>query len=240
MYKIAYLILLLITILTNCNILGKWLRSSGNVESAKLKLSTGQIIGIGAIENRDPKMSYSPFMVRNFQDMIQFELINMGYLLVEVKQTETENDDAKREKEIQDLSKQSVKEEKNEKDTKITSNAEDLLPQKLRTIAGEKAAQARIFGQEENQLSSKQIAKISNERKLDYFIQGAVGNNESGTLLDIDHNALVFLKIYNKQGVMIGVINFTVNGRTLFEAPFLKDVCKRIANHFSEKIKNKG
>ncbi|MBX7086691.1 MAG: hypothetical protein K1X70_09700 [Leptospirales bacterium] len=55
-----------------------------------------------------------------------------------------------------------------------------------------------------------------------YFRQGAICRTESGNLLEMEENFMIFLEVYNQSGERTGTISFTVGGNSLQSAPFLK------------------
>ncbi len=228
-----------------CSSISKLFRSSGKIQMAMVKTGSPKTITIGAIENRD--FRYSPHLIKNFHDMLQFQLISLGFQVSELdgsfadsKQNMADqasiNNIESEENKADKQEKSQIDPAKNQVDK--TASVADLLPDNLKTIAGEhneKSMSGHI--PELKMLAQDEIQKLSKQKKFDYFIQGAMGNNESGTLLSTDDNSLIFLKIYDTGGIMIGALNFTVNGRTLLDAPFLKDVCYRISENISQKMK---
>ena len=64
----------------------------------------------------------------------------------------------------------------------------------------------------------------------------ARGQSRITGLLDSEESFLVILHFHNAAGIRIGAVNFTVRGRSLAEAVFLKQVCARITRAFDERI----
>lgn len=114
----------------------------------------------------------------------------------------------------------------------IRDDTRDMLPEELKYIAGEQAPRELRTGPEERLLKQREIEAIGAKGEFDYYVQGAIGRMETGYLLELEENTLIFLEIYNKEGRKVGAINFTVDNRTLQQADFLRDVAERIARNF--------
>ncbi|RHX85453.1 lipoprotein [Leptospira stimsonii] len=228
----------------SCGIM-KLFRSSGSYHVAVMKSEGKPSVAVGKIASRDAR--FSPYLIDNFKDMFQLQLIDKGYILKEIPV------EKKRKLPIsappQPISENPTEKSPVSKDIQkpqaeeSSSNLRELLPESLRNVL-EKGAVVGFSDPEKNQidddfLSSEDIRIISEKHKVQYYVQGAVGNNDSGTLLEEDSNSLVFLKIYDSSGILKGGIAYTVNGRTLAEANLLKDVCQKISGKLSEVIKNK-
>lgn len=122
-----------------------------------------------------------------------------------------------------------------------SANVKDLLPENLRhvldkgTVVGFSNVSKEVqFG---DYLSSDEIKSLSERTGIHYFVQGAIGNNDSGNLLEEDFNSLVFLKIYDSNGVLKGGVTYVVNGRTLNDANLLREVCQNISNKIGALLK---
>ncbi len=112
----------------------------------------------------------------------------------------------------------------------------DLLPRRLRGIAGETRAPERIVKPDARRLSAQEIERISGKSDLDYFIQGAIGRTETGLLLEVEENTLVFLEIFDPQGRRVGAVNFVIDDDTLKRATFLQEISQEIAKKFHAQI----
>lgn len=112
----------------------------------------------------------------------------------------------------------------------------DLLPRRLRDIAGETRAPERVVQPDARRLSAEEIQRISGSSQLDYFIQGAIGRTETGLLLEVEENTLVFLEIFDPQGRRVGAVNFVIDNETLKRASFLQEISQEIAKKFHAQI----
>ncbi|MBM9576367.1 lipoprotein [Leptospira sp. 201903070] len=230
----------------SCGIL-KFFKSSGSYHVAIMKTQGKSSIAIGKIASRDAR--FAPYLIDNFKDMLQLQLIDEGYNLKEIQNgkkdklqpiplptpSKDNNVDKPPVTENQDIQKPITEEN--------STNLRELLPENLRNVLEKGSvvgfSDSKKNSSEDDFLSSEDIIIVSEKHKIQYFIQGAVGNNDSGTLLEEDSNSLVFLKIYDSTGTLKGGIAYTVNGRSLTEANLLKDVCQKIAGKLSEVLKNK-
>lgn len=226
----------------NCGIT-KIFRSSGSLQVTAVRQDSKKILAIGIIENRDAR--FSPFLIKNFSDMLQFHLIDLGFQFIEIDsevlQREVSGSKQAEFTPEKEPAKSAVINENNIPVQNAIDKADpaaDLLPKNLKSIAGENNEKSETGKtSQEKILSSEQIRKLAEKINFNFFIQGAIGNNESGTLLESDENSLIFLKIYNSEGKLVNAVNFTVNGRNIAEAPFLRDVCSRISGKLAKGIK---
>lgn len=179
---------------------------------------SGGTVGLGFIENRD--IRFTPHAAGNFRNMLEFELSRSGYRVQELDYRVLSGGGgglpAK---------------------TKAGSKDNDLLPKNLRNVAGESGAGYNVRARPwERPLNSAEIKAMAQANGLRYLVQGAVGRSETGPLLESQEATLVFLSIFDASGNKVGLINFSVQGRDLGEAPFLRTVCERIAQAFRSGI----
>ena len=111
-----------------------------------------------------------------------------------------------------------------------------LLPDRLRSIAGELQPPDAIETGEERQLTMREIRDLSAHNKFDYYIQGAISRTESGLLLDLEESTFVFLEIFDARGERVGAINLSIDDATLKKASFLQTVSEQIATAFHRQI----
>ncbi len=238
--------LLLIIMFSSCSTLSKIFRSSGNYNVSIADGNRKSIVSIGRIANRDAR--YAPFLIDNFRDMLLLQLIDEGYSIKEVPLGKPLKKLVDGQNKSQDKSPQIAtgKSEngENSKDGKEDSaNLKDLLPEGLRNSL-EKGSVVGFSNSGEERLSEDflfgdEIKILAEKQGFQYFVQGAVGNNSSGTLLEEDSNSLVILRVYDSKGNLKGGITYTVNGRSLSEANLLKEVCEKISQKISPLINMK-
>ncbi|MCH1911672.1 lipoprotein [Leptospira noguchii] len=232
--------LLFSTILYNCSAISKLFRSSGSYQVYVMKSEENTSLALGKIVSRDAR--FSPYLMENFKDMLQLQLMAEGYSIKEMPE----------EKSLRKLISNSESVDSNEKKETIpiatetqaaegSANVKDLLPENLRhvldkgTVVGFSNVSKEVqFG---DYLSSDEIKSLSERTGIHYFVQGAIGNNDSGNLLEEDFNSLVFLKIYDSNGVLKGGVTYVVNGRTLNDANLLREVCQNISNKIGALLK---
>ncbi|MCR9141876.1 MAG: lipoprotein [bacterium] len=118
----------------------------------------------------------------------------------------------------------------------INDGTRDLLPLRLRTIAGELQPLERVIDPEDRRLTGVEIARIASSNNLDYYIQGAIGRTETGLILETEQNTLVFLEVFDPQGERIGAINISVNDETLKRSSFLQQISAEIIEAFDREI----
>lgn len=80
-------ILFLSFIFINC--MGKWFRSEGSFQSA-ITLENNEVMFFGTIENRDSR--YTPYLVDNFKDMLQSQIIELGYNIYDLPHIKEKED----------------------------------------------------------------------------------------------------------------------------------------------------
>lgn len=227
----------------------KWLfRSSGTYQVAIAEEKAKYTLVVGKIVSRDSR--YSPFLIDNFKDMLQLQLMDTGYIVKEIPQGKTlrkilDSSQKSQEKpsKIDPAGGSTSSKEQKATNDDSAANLKELLPENLRNNLEKNGVIGFSNSVEEKYnddfLTSEEVKFLSEKYNFQFFIQGAVGNNSSGTLLDEDANSLVFLKVYDSKGDLKGAMTYTVNGRSLSEAPLLKDVCGKISLQIS-KIFNKS
>lgn len=119
---------------------------------------------------------------------------------------------------------------------RIYNDTYHLLPDRLRSIAGELQPPDAIETGEERQLTMREIRDLSAHNKFDYYIQGAISRTESGLLLDLEESTFVFLEIFDARGERVGAINLSIDDATLKKASFLQTVSEQIATAFHRQI----
>lgn len=233
----SIVLLLFSTVLCNCSAISKLFRSSGSYQVYVMKSEENISLALGKVVSRDAR--FSPFLMENFKDMLQLQLMAEGYSIKEMPEekslrkliskvsSSSESLDSTEIKETPSITNET-------QGSEGSANVKDLLPENLRhvldkgTVVGFSNISKEIqFG---DYLSSDEIKTLSERTGIRYFVQGAIGNNDSGNLLEEDFNSLVFLKIYDSNGVLKGGVTYVVNGRTLNDANLLKEVCQNISN----------
>ncbi|ALE40421.1 lipoprotein [Leptospira interrogans] len=233
----SIVLLLFSTIFCNCSAISKLFRSSGSYQVYVMKSEENISLALGKVVSRDAR--FSPFLMENFKDMLQLQLMAEGYSIKEMPEekslrkliskvsSSSESLDSTEIKETPSITNET-------QGSEGSANVKDLLPENLRhvldkgTVVGFSNISKEIqFG---DYLSSDEIKTLSERTGIRYFVQGAIGNNDSGNLLEEDFNSLVFLKIYDSNGVLKGGVTYVVNGRTLNDANLLKEVCQNISN----------
>lgn len=200
-------------LLANCSTLAWYslpFLKPGDVEALTTQGQKG-VVGIGFIEDRNS----NPFLARNFQDQLSFELSARGFTttILETPSPAPSSPTANPAKD----------------------DTSDLLPEGLRRVAGE--TRAGELPRQPTMLRPDQIRTAAARGNLNYVIQGAISRTETGTILELEETAMVSLDVYKTTGEKIGAINFTVKGYSLSDAPLLKSVCRRIAQGFETQIK---
>lgn len=221
MKTLTPLLILLATV--SCSLLP--FRNPGDVDVVATKAGRKAVVGIGTIENRDSR--FDPYTNKNLVDMLSFEMLQRGYGIV--RSDTSFAAERRRQEELKRLPAPG----------KTKDETADLLPERLRSVAGE-IRPSGYLSMGEELLSSEEIRALSSRDNTTYFMQGAISRTEAGTLLEQEENFAVFLEVFNKNGEKVGAINFTVGGKSLQESPFLKTVCKRIARAFDEQIHGGG
>lgn len=194
-----------------------WSTSSVRVATTR---GSGQTLVIGSMEYRD--LRFLPYTLHNFRNMLEFELISRGYnvSIVEAKPARTTH-------------------APKGKDRKVKTD--DLMPTKFRSVAGETPPiDIGPTGQRSVRLNESEIRTLAKRSPFRYFLQGAIGSSESGSLLEIEENVLVFLTVHDDSGRQVGAITYTVAGRSFENAEFLQLLCSRIATAFHERITGQG
>ncbi|MEQ9363716.1 MAG: lipoprotein [Leptospirales bacterium] len=118
----------------------------------------------------------------------------------------------------------------------INDGTRDLLPLRLRNIAGELEPRERVVDPENRRLSGEEIARLARSNKLDFYIQGAIGRTETGLVLETEENTLVFLEVFDPRGERVGAINISINDETLKRSSFLQQISAEIIEAFDREI----
>ena len=113
----------------------------------------------------------------------------------------------------------------------------DLLPEHLRDVAGQspppdptrRALASRRY-------SKPEIEEFFKDNSADYFIQGSIGRTESGDLLDNEQNVLIFLEIYGRDAVRIGLLTFLIDDESLESPDTLGQVCDEVVEAISLQV----
>ncbi|AVV79773.1 lipoprotein [Leptospira santarosai] len=241
----SIVLLLLSTFFCDCTTIVKLFRSSGSYQVYVMKSEENSSLAIGKIVSRDAR--FSPYLMENFKDMLQLHLMAEGYSVKEMPEEKSlrkllSKTDSNSAGPLEPIDKRESKSDPNEVDKAgNTSNLKELLPENLRQVLDKGTVVGFSNVSKETQfgdfLSSDEIKLLSEQMGIRYFVQGAVGNNDSGNLLEEDFNSLVFLKVYDSNGVLKGGITYVVNGRTLNEANLLKEVCRNISNRMNALVK---
>ncbi|MDI7164545.1 lipoprotein [Leptospira santarosai] len=245
----SIVLLLLSTFFCGCTTIVKLFRSSGSYQVYVMKSEENSSLAIGKIVSRDAR--FSPYLMENFKDMLQLHLMAEGYSVKEMPEEKSlrkllsktnSNSNSETAGPLESTEKKESKSDPNEVDKAgNTSNLKELLPENLRQVLDKGTVVGFSNVSKETQfgdfLSSDEIKLLSEQMGIRYFVQGAVGNNDSGNLLEEDFNSLVFLKVYDSNGVLKGGITYVVNGRTLNEANLLKEVCRNISNRMNALVK---
>ncbi|AVQ12340.1 Putative lipoprotein [Leptospira santarosai] len=241
----SIVLLLLSTFFCGCTTIVKLFRSSGSYQVYVMKSEENSSLAIGKIVSRDAR--FSPYLMENFKDMLQLHLMAEGYSVKEMPEEKSlrqllSKTNSNSVEPLEPTDKKESKSDPNEVDKAgNTSNLKELLPENLRQVLDKGTVVGFSNVSKETQfgdfLSSDEIKLLSEQMGIRYFVQGAVGNNDSGNLLEEDFNSLVFLKVYDSNGVLKGGITYVVNGRTLNEANLLKEVCRNISNRMNALVK---
>ncbi len=216
----------------------------GRVKSTSLPGSDAGRLAIGYLENRHG--GYRVFPVKNFLDSLEFEFMEKGYEILDYS-PDLLNEVAKEKKAEKPETKKPADTPPalNEKTDPLLADPEsflsrsdvtdNLFPEKLRAIAGERGATRHSVRTRERTLTGEEIKKLAGTLGFDYFVQGAVGTTERnffGAAFDEEEDSLIFLKIYDREGRRVGAIRFTVDEEDYSRASFLTDIARRIVENF--------
>ncbi|EMJ95727.1 lipoprotein [Leptospira alstonii] len=241
---LSIVLLSLAAVFWDCSTISKLFRSAGSYQVYVMKSEENFPLAIGKIVSRDAR--FSPYLMENFKDMLQLHFMAEGYSVKEMPEEKSLrkllSQGISNSESVEPAGKKETNPIANEtRSAENTTNLKELLPENLRqvldkgTVVGFSNISKDVqFG---DFLSSEEIKLLSGRMGIRYFVQGAVGNNDSGNLLEEDFNSLVFLKVYDSNGVLKGGITYVVNGRTLNEANLLKEVCRNISNRMNVLLK---
>jgi hypothetical protein len=155
-------------------------------------------------------IKYHPHIHENFRDMIKYDLLEYGY---SVEKIDT-NFGLKKEENL--------------------NESIGGLPLVLRKSAGESLSIGNKL-----QYSKKEIQELSKFHQFDYFIQGALAIHTNGKILEsIDHN-LFFLDIYRNDGSQVGMVRFTLDEKSVYEANLIKQLSNQIVSTINTKLKER-
>ncbi|MCB1327148.1 MAG: lipoprotein [Spirochaetales bacterium] len=235
-------VLVLGPLLMQCSLFGP----RGDVRIATASGRERATIAFGFIEDRHDR--FTPHATANFADMLSFELMQRNYRVIEADRSVLRPDpvaaaqEAIREQERLLQERRNSESQPNSQTRARTNNSSgmqdetrDLLPERLRYVAGEIAYASRPDDPTERLLRPSEIQKLHETVAFDFFLQGAVGATDTGLLLETEESSLIFLDIYGASGTRVGAISFTVTEESLKEASFLREVAERIADEFSRR-----
>ena len=216
--------------------------SKGDVQGTTLNPGQGKKLAIGYFENRHG--GYRAFPVKNFIDMLEYEFMDQGYQVLDYAPRLLQDDDKNAgASEASRVRTRPV----DENDPLLpgrdgtfsrSDGTDDLFPRNLRSIAGERGLKRRKKIRD-HFLTAAEIKKLSGKLPFDYFIQGAVGTTERsmfGGAFDEEEDSLIFLKVYNREGLRVGAIRFFVDEKDYSQASFLTKVSNRIVENFSSEL----
>lgn len=177
-------------------------------------------ITIGYIEDRC--VNYSPYISNNFSDMLEFELASIGYKTILIKNTSNV--------EIPVVSEnKQLSQNKNDLDNILPASA-------ISANSQENTGKFSRFGVPKY-LYSDEIAKLAINYKFDYYVQGSISQYDTGELLNQQSNGIILLEVYNKDGLKIGSISYTIGNASFEESDYLKTISSKIADKIGETIK---
>lgn len=189
----------------------------GTVRVAKAEGKQKGTYLIGHLQARDS--FYDPFVVDNFTDMIKFELFRAGYRISNLDNTVMHDKDRN--------------ETANPNQPDGTGSDSELSG--FSNISGEMKIPAEAEKGSQRILNSDEISILSKKISFDYFLQGSVAMNDNRKFIDREHNALLFLDVYNSSGKLVASVNYSVEGRALTEAKLLQRTCESIVNKLQGK-----
>lgn len=187
-------------------------------------------VAFGILEDRGS--SFAPFATENLADMLRFELMERNYRIVETNYAALIPPASAPAPAAAPGANPSGRPANERRPAPENDPTRSLLPERLRSSAGEFAGLERPDDPASRRLRSAEIARIGEASQFDFFIQGAVSAGELGVLLEVEENALIFLDVYNRQGDLLGAINFSVDRESLRKTDFLQHTCARIADGF--------
>lgn len=192
---------------------------------------------IGHIENRD--LRFNPYDHKNFADMLSFELIRAGYTVSSLdfnarmtRQDKSPTDDATHPPEDYPL----LPAQETYIDSKFLKESDpagDMLPRAFRNLAGEARQLPSTPVAEPKRLLPEEIRKYIAGSNAQFFFQGSIGRSESGMLLELSEDTLIFLEIHNQNGSKIAAMNVVLENRSLKRAELLRKTAIQIARRFA-------
>ena len=195
--------------------------------SEQLRVAASQDKGdncflIGCIENRGTR--FSPYITKNFVDMLKFELINEGFFITSLPPHA-----------IQKLCKKRI-DMISSKTVSTNDSITNLLPVNIKDFAKNQKDVSDIKTELNIFLTKKEIIKLAKDYNFDYILQGSISVRGNYDILEEEDNSLLFLEIIDKKGRQVGVINFYVEGKSLNENPYLQKVSANISSGIRSKI----
>lgn len=171
----------LIILLTflNCKSLSDLFRS-GNIDLALKSNSSKATVFVGKMENRG-KSNYSN-LANNFSDLLKFHFLKKGFHVLE-------------EANLYSKSQISLTEKQ---------SSEDIFSSIIKDIDNKKSIFPSV-----NSNEKLEIQELSSKFSFDYYITGSIGNYYSNNILEESESTIAIIKIYNKNGEMIGISNFS-------------------------------
>lgn len=194
---------------------------------------------IGHIENRD--LRFNPYDHKNFADMLSFELIRAGYTVSSLDfnarmtrqdKSPTGGTDATHPAEDYPL----LPAQETYIDSKVLNErdpAGDMLPRAFRNLAGEARQLPSTPVAEPKRLLPEEIRKYIAGSNAQFFFQGSIGRSESGMLLELSEDTLIFLEIHDRRGSKIAAMNVVLENRSLKRAELLRKTAIQIARRFA-------
>lgn len=201
-------------------------------ENAKIK------VGIGHLESRDS--NFKPFIGANFRDLLMLELAGLHYRALQ-PDFRVLHPVSKTAKKTESSAKKNNKVMKDQKD-KSESNAANgdptdrLMPAGFEKLAGEIVSRHKNE-EPANMMQKSEIRKLARAQDLDFYLQGSIARFYSGDFLNEIPQALVFIKIYDKEGSQHSMIGFRISGRGFDEADFMENVAARVARAFDNSVR---
>lgn len=188
-------------------------------------------IAIGFIEDRNTR--FSQFTIKNFIDMLQFELMSKGFGISSLSKIKIQESQKKASSAKKSRGRKGKKDDQWEN---MDDDIESLLPDYIRNISKRMNAQNSNTELPDKHLSSKEIILAAKQADFDFVLQGAISQVESGPFIEVENSVLLFLEIVTQKGKKIGAINFYVKGKFIQEAPYLQEICSEIAAGLAQKL----
>ena len=190
------------------------------VESTQL--DPGVKVLLTPIEDRDPQKD--AYFAANFRDMLEFHLAAQGVAAgrfdppAAVPAAPAPRDRGK-------------------------DPTSELLPKELKKAAGEEravldAGDRPVSGM--RPLSLVERAEAIQKAGAKYMISGSVSRMESGTLLDIEENYVIFFRLFDHTGKDVAAFSYAARGDSLRDARKLRETCVQLAIAIRERVRGKA